>query len=194
MKTSESIIKIAPAFLKAQKEIGSAKKGADNPFFKSKYADLPEVMAVCKQALNDNGIAVLQPVVGEHVQTILLHESGEWFMGKMRIVTKEMNNPQAQGSAVTYARRYGLQSMLFIPAEDDDGESAMARDKSIANIIDVNEIRANKIATGAIKETCKKCGGEMVVSNNTGKVYCKNKCWLEPGPYFDGVDSQDRTR
>ena len=128
METSNSILKIAPALLKAQKAIGSAKKESVNPFFKSKYADLGSVMEACKEALNDNGIMVIQPTgvtdgIG-YVETVLLHESGEWISSTMKITAKTENNPQEQGSAITYARRYSLQSMMFIPAEDDDGEKA----------------------------------------------------------------------
>lgn len=84
-------------------------------------------MEACKEALNENGISVLQPVVNDVVETILLHESGEWISSTTKIIAKTENDPQAQGSAITYARRYGLQSMVFIPAEDDDGEGAMSR-------------------------------------------------------------------
>lgn len=131
MNKSETLIKIAPALLKAQEAMGAAKKDASNPFYKSSYADLGAVMEACKKELNDNGILVLQPVgsdeMGVYVETILLHESGEYISDRMRISQKEENNPQAQGSAITYARRYSLQSMVFIPAEDDDAESAMKR-------------------------------------------------------------------
>lgn len=127
MTTSESITKIAPALLKAQKEIGAAKKGSSNPFFHSKYADLGAVMEACKDALNENGIIVLQPVMGEMLETVLVHESGEWMKSETKIICKQENDPQAQGSAISYARRYGLQSFLFIPADDDDGEKAMNR-------------------------------------------------------------------
>jgi len=136
MKTSESILKIAPAYLKAQKEIGAATKGKVNPFFHSNYADLGEVMETCKKALNDNGISVLQPVGYDlegrgYVETILLHESGEFFSDKMAITVKTANNPQDYGSAVTYARRYALQSMVFIPAEDDDGNKATGLQEAV---------------------------------------------------------------
>jgi hypothetical protein len=130
MDKSESITKLAGALLNAQKKIGAATKGKTNPFFKSSYADLGAVMEACKEALNENGVTVLQPVgsdeQGVYVETVLLHESGEFISDKMRIAVKQANDPQAQGSAITYARRYALQSMVFIPAEDDDGEKAMA--------------------------------------------------------------------
>jgi len=128
MKTSESIIKIAPALLVAQRKIGGAIKGSTNPFFKSSYADLGSVMEACKDALNDAEIAILQPIgsdeLGVYVETVLLHSSGEFISDKMRIAPKSETNPQDQGSAISYARRYSLQSMCFIPAEDDDGEKA----------------------------------------------------------------------
>lgn len=131
MNKSESLIKIAPALLKAQQATGAAKKDAKNPFFHSTYADLGSVMEACKQALNENGITVLQPIgsdeQGVYVETVLIHESGEYISDRMRISVKEENNPQSQGSAITYARRYSLQSIAFIPAEDDDGEGAMKR-------------------------------------------------------------------
>lgn len=123
-----------PALLKAQTEMGAAKKGAANPYFKSKYADLPAVIEVVKDPLNENGIAVFQPTAVRDgksvVVTRLIHSSGEWVEGETEIVVAKQNDPQAQGSAITYARRYGLQSLLSIPTEDDDGELAMGRTKA----------------------------------------------------------------
>lgn len=128
MTHSESLINISKALLKAQKSIGAASKGSINPFFKSKYADLGSVMEACKPALNENDIVVLQPVgsddQGVYVETFLLHISGEYMADRMRISAKSQNDPQAQGSAITYARRYSLQSIMFIPSEDDDAEKA----------------------------------------------------------------------
>ena len=132
MKTSEQILKIAPDFLKAQKELGSAKKNAENPFFHSSYADLNAVISSIKESLNNANISVLQPIghdeQGNYVETMLLHTSGEYFSGKM-LITPIKADPQAEGSAITYARRYGLQSMVLLPAEDDDGETAMQRNE-----------------------------------------------------------------
>jgi hypothetical protein len=125
MNTSPLIAKIAPALLEAQKHTGAAKKDAKNPFFHSTYADLGSVMEACKEALNTAGISVFQPVCGDVVKTRLVHESGEWIESEgTRIISKQPNDAQAQGSAITYARRYDLQSLVFIPAEDDDGNAA----------------------------------------------------------------------
>jgi hypothetical protein len=165
MKTSESIIRIAPALLAAQKEIGSASKDAINPFFKSKYADLGSIMEACKEALNKNGIIVLQPVGTDHMgttslETILLHESGEFMSDTMTVTVKQQNDPQAQGSAITYARRYSLQSMMFIPAEDDDAEKSTDHTPTQVNT----------------DEKCTKCGAPLKISKTGGK-YCSALCW-----------------
>lgn len=122
MTKSESIVKISQALIKAQKNIKSVTKDASNPYFKSKYADLASVINACKDELNNEGITILQPVDGMNVETLLLHESGEYISAQTPIVCKSQNNPQDLGSAITYARRYGLQSMIFLPSVDDDGE------------------------------------------------------------------------
>lgn len=124
---------IISALLKAQKEMQNAKKDASNPFFKSKYADLNSVREAGMPLLNDNNILVLQPMVtidgNEYVKTILLHESGETIESFTKIICKSQNDPQAYGSGVTYARRYGLQSLLSMGADDDDGKQAEKQPK-----------------------------------------------------------------
>lgn len=137
MIKSESLSKLAPALLAAQKNMGTALKDSKNPFFKSKYADLNSIIDAAIPALNAAGIAVLQSpdivqdaFTGKQVsviQTVLLHESGEYIAGSSEIVAAKSNDPQAAGSATTYARRYGLQAMITLKAEDDDGEGAMGR-------------------------------------------------------------------
>lgn len=128
MKTSESITKIASALLKAQMNMGNALKDSKNPFFKSKYADLNSVREACMPSLNANGITALQPMVNikgkNFINTILLHESGEYLSSLTEIIYSKQNDAQAQGSGITYARRYGLQSFVNIGAEDDDGNKA----------------------------------------------------------------------
>lgn len=119
---------IATALVKAQKEMSNPKKGNTNPYFKSKYADLNSVREAVIPILNDNGISVLQPIVhleGKNfVKTILLHESGETIESFTEIVYAKSNDAQAQGSGITYARRYGLQSLVCVGADDDDGNAA----------------------------------------------------------------------
>lgn len=119
---------IAKALIKAQSEMSNALKDAKNPFFKSTYADLNSVREACIPALNNNGIAVLQPIVHienkNFVKTILLHETGEIIESFTEIIISRINDAQSQGSGITYARRYGLQSLVCIGAEDDDGNAA----------------------------------------------------------------------
>ncbi len=127
MDKSESIKSLAEALNKAQDEMGGAAKDATNPFFKSKYADLSSVVQAIKQPFADNGLSYSQLPLFEDgrvgVETILMHISGEWMAGKLLLpVTKQ--DPQAAGSAITYARRYALQAMAGIPSEDDDGSLA----------------------------------------------------------------------
>lgn len=129
---SESLAKLAPALLQAQKNMGVALKDAKNPFFKSKFADLNAIIDASVPVLNAEGIAVLQtPAVNSMgvgvIQTVLLHSSGEYIASETLIQSAKPNDPQALGSAMSYARRYGLQATVTIKAEDDDGESAMDR-------------------------------------------------------------------
>lgn len=120
--------------LNAQKSIEAVEKDAKNPFFKSDYTSLTATILACKQALNDHNIIVLQPIEsdenGVYIATTLIHTSGERLTSKMRITVAKVNDPQAQGSAITYARRYSLKAMFTMFDEDDDGEKAMARTKT----------------------------------------------------------------
>ena len=120
---------IASALLKAQSEMSNPKKGATNPFFKSKYADLNAIREAVIPTLNENGISVLQPIVhvdGKNfVKTILLHESGELMDSLTEIIYNKQNDAQAQGSGISYARRYALQSFVCVGADDDDGQKAV---------------------------------------------------------------------
>lgn len=130
MTTSDTINELATALAKAQGEMGGAKKDAANPFFKSKYADLASVRDACIGPLTKHGIAVLQspstsgPTVS--VETMLLHTSGQWIKGEVSCTAKD-DSPQSVGSAITYLRRYALQSFAGVAPEDDDGEAAQGR-------------------------------------------------------------------
>lgn len=122
------ISNISKALVKAQKEMSNAVKGSNNPFFKSKYADLNAIREAVLPVLNENGVVVLQPTVHiegkNYVKTMLLHESGEFLDCLTEIIYSKQNDAQAQGSGISYARRYGLQSFVCIGADDDDGNAA----------------------------------------------------------------------
>lgn len=127
MNKSESIKNLAVALHKAQSEMRGAKKASDNPFFKSKYADLSEVIDVARTPLQNNGLSFSQFPISEDgkagVETILMHISGEWI-SQILLLACAKQDPQAYGSAITYARRYALQAILGIPSEDDDANLA----------------------------------------------------------------------
>lgn len=117
--------------IKAQKEIESVDKDGKNPFFNSDYTSLNATIQACKEVLNRNNFVVLQPMDsdehGVYVCTTLFHASGQSISSRMRIEPAKDNDPQAQGSAITYARRYSLKSLLCMSDNDDDGEKAMSR-------------------------------------------------------------------
>ena len=127
---SETIGALAAALAKAQSQISGAVKDANNPFFKSKYADLESVWQACRKPLTDNGLSVVQTT--RHTTdtlmliTTLMHASGEWIAGEMPVLMKDYS-PQAQGSGLTYARRYALAALVGIYQTDDDAEAAMSR-------------------------------------------------------------------
>jgi hypothetical protein len=123
---------IAKALVAIQAEMTDAVKDSKNPFFKSKYADLNAVREAVLPAATKHKVAILQPVIlldsGKSVvRTTLVHESGETYSADTEVVCAKQNDPQAMGSAISYSRRYGLQSFFNVGAVDDDGEAGMGR-------------------------------------------------------------------
>lgn len=119
---------IYAAFVKAQKAFGPALKSSTNPHFRSRYADLSACVEAVVDALNDNGIALMQRTHpaenGVAVETILVHESGETLSSGILHVPASKHDAQGYGSALTYARRYSLMATCGIAPEDDDGNAA----------------------------------------------------------------------
>lgn len=147
MRNSESIENIAKAFCEAQAEIGGAVKSAENPFFSSSYANLESVIKTLKPTLIKYGLSFIQlphsDDRGVGVLTRILHSSGEWFEHSFTLPLAKAD-PQAAGSAITYARRYALQSAFGIPSVDDDGEAAMFRIASNREIKTLSELLVTK--------------------------------------------------
>jgi hypothetical protein len=127
---SEQINELAAALSKAQASITGALKDSANPFFKSKYADLASCWDACRKQLTDNGLSVMQTtdIVADTVvvRTTLAHSSGQWISGILPVRAKD-ESPQAQGSGITYARRYALAAMVGLAQIDDDAEAAQGR-------------------------------------------------------------------
>lgn len=131
MQKSESIASLAAALAKAQASMRCALRDSENPHFRSKYADLQSVWEAAREPLAKNGLSVVQvpgtTERGVSVETLLLHESGEYIGGTVEIPLAKMD-AQALGSGLTYARRYGLAAVVGIaPGDDDDAESAVGR-------------------------------------------------------------------
>jgi len=127
MEKSESIKNLALALSKAQSEVKNAVKDSNNPFFKSKYADLTAVWDACRDVLAKYELSICQMPSGKDgkmaLETVLMHSSGE-FVSNSFEMTPSKNDPQGIGSAITYARRYALAAFVGIATEDDDGNAA----------------------------------------------------------------------
>lgn len=128
MNTSTETSEIFAALAKAQAVMGAAKKDSANPFFKSHYADLAQVMETARKPLGDNGLALVQDATVSDsgkvlISTRIIHASGQWVeFGPLPI---QPGKPDAQGTvaAITYGRRAAAQAALGMAAEDDDGNS-----------------------------------------------------------------------
>jgi hypothetical protein len=110
--------------LKVQSEIGAISKKANNPFFKSKYFDINMLIAEVLPILNKHGITLLQPISDGEVCSAISDGSE---VIESRIALPDINDPQKLGSAITYFRRYTLQSLLALQAEDDDANLASGK-------------------------------------------------------------------
>jgi len=135
--------KIAAAFVKAQRAFGPALKSSTNPHFKSRYADLSACIEAVVDALNANGIGLIQRCydagAGVMVETVFVHESGEVLECGILQVPASKQDPQGYGSALTYARRYSLMAACGIAPEDDDGNSASRRTE-VKSTVDEHKI------------------------------------------------------
>lgn len=124
---SDSVAALAAALAKAQGVMSHASKDAQNPHFRSRYADLAAVWSAVREPLSANGLSVVQTVaqgdgtVG--VRSLLLHASGEWICSVLEMPVAQ-KTPQGYGSALTYARRYALAALVGIAQDDDDAEAA----------------------------------------------------------------------
>lgn len=128
MKQSTEIDQLAAALVAIQSEVPAIPKGAENPFFKSKYADLAAVVELASPIVTNHGIAVSQDPdfdgTNDLLTTTLLHVSGQWKSASARLHLPKAD-PQGQGSAITYMKRYAYMAALGLVAEpDDDGQAA----------------------------------------------------------------------
>jgi len=155
MNKSESIAALAAALAKAQAEMENAHKTSSNPHFKSKYADLAEIINTVRPVLAAHGLSVVQfigleagvaiPIVT--VETVLMHSSGEWMSS---VAAAPLSKPDAQGvgSVTTYLRRYSLAAVTGIAQEDDDGNAASRKPsaESVKAALRPNSLTASEMA------------------------------------------------
>lgn len=129
MNKSESIKNLAAALATFHQHVGKVSKDASNPFFKSKYASLPNILEAIAGPLEQSGIVFSQfPTDNNGLSTIIIHaESGEWMESTYVMPVAKQNDPQAVGSAITYARRYALSSAFGLNVDDDDDGNAAAK-------------------------------------------------------------------
>ena len=185
MKTSETVTKLAEAMHAAQAEMTAAIKDSSNPFFRSNYADLNSVIKAIKPAFSKHGLSYTQaPRMEDNcvgVTTRIMHTSGEWMESTLMLPMVKPD-PQAAGSAISYARRYALQAIAGLPAADDDAEFAMARDTtkedravadSLIELMSVDE--PDLLAIGQIWEECDKHQMERLWVSKTKNGYFTQK-------------------
>lgn len=155
---SSELNELFSALSKAQAEMAIAGLNSDNPFFKSKYADMAILVKASRPALVKNGLCVIQQIVPKDgnknaLRTTLGHSSGQWIASRV-VIAPIKPDIQSMGSYITYLKRYCYAALVGIVTgdEDDDGEQAMQRstprhiDK--INIISGEELSTLKIALG----------------------------------------------
>jgi len=158
--------------LSIQQKIGKISKDSTNPFYNSKYFDINSLLEALKPLLNEEGLVVTQPLTHVDgkpaIMTKIMDEDKSY---SETIVLPENNDPQKMGSAITYYRRYALQSMFLLQAEDDDGNKA-----STGYSQPVNTPVQKSTTTTASTLSCDGCKGTNVkhmvgTSKKTGKGY-----------------------
>ena len=173
LNASENLADLAAALCAVQGELKPAIKQADNPFFKSKYVDLPGVWEAIRPLLSKNGLSVVQTFTasadGPTIVTTLMHKSGQWVSSEL-FLKPAKSDPQGVGSAITYGRRYALAAMVGVVAdEDDDGNAASQGGQAYTakvsapfvpcspeNAAKLNEYKKIKIGSDAIEKAFSK--------------------------------------
>lgn len=151
MKKSETITELSKAFAKTQKEMKQPLKDANNPFFKSKYVPLENVVEAITESASKNGLSFTQYPSSDEagnvtVGTLVMHESGEWIEYDPIKMKPVKNDPQSIGSAITYAKRYALSAIFGITSDqDDDGnEATQAKKQPAKQSAQANDPRIDK--------------------------------------------------
>ena len=119
-------LKLLAKLAELKSKVGKLSKDLTNPFFKSKYFDINQLLEQVEPIAHDLGLLILQPLRKNEVTTIIFEvESGESIESSIEL--QSFSDPQKAGSAITYYRRYTLQSLLGLQAEDDDANKAAGK-------------------------------------------------------------------
>ena len=165
MQTSQGVTKITEAIIRAAGKITPLVKDSANPFFNSKYADLNQTVEALRKVLLEEGLWFMQfPTSTENsvgVLTRVVHSSSE-FIEHEFVLPLAKRDPQAAGSAITYARRYALVSIFGLQAVDDDAQSAMP---TPIDEISVERIENLLTETGKKKESLVKHFGVKEIAD-----------------------------
>jgi hypothetical protein len=138
MNHSESISKLSTALVAFHSKMGKVSKDSVNPYFNSKYASLSTILSAVTPVLTEAGLSIVQMPTGENeLQTTLIHSSGEWISSTMKLAPIK-SDPQAQGSAITYARRYAVGAILSLNIDEDDDANAATHGRQSAPVTQAN--------------------------------------------------------
>ena len=132
MEKSEQIIELTKAMFKFHSLVNKINKDGQNPFFKSNYATLSHILEEISEPLQQSGLIITQWPEGSDLITLLIHaDSGQYFQSSYNMPVAKQNDPQAVGSAISYARRYAVSSILSLNIDDDDANKASGKGKTV---------------------------------------------------------------
>ena len=178
MKKSESIKQLAAALMVFHIKIDTIKKDATNPFFKSSYASLSNILDAIKIPLAESDLSFSQHPMGENgLSTILMHKSGEWI-GSHFTMKPVKNDPQGIGSCITYMRRYALAAILGLNIDEDDDGNAASTPSKISNSASSDNINND----------------EKQWLNPKTEQFNKAKAYLETGGKIDAIKAKYKMR
>jgi len=182
MKSSEQINELATALAAAQGEMANASKSSENPHFRSKYADLAEVINCVRPVFSKHGLSFTQMVGYDQglvsVETVMMHKSGQWISGTISAPVSKQD-AQGVGSTTTYCRRYGLAGMAGLAQEDDDANAAVGGNgKAAAKPSPPPKVDPDrehyKIIAGELK-------GALTIADVNG-IIANRKAWIDAMP------------
>lgn len=158
---------LATALAKAQSKLAGAKKDSENPHFRSKYADLASVWEAWQKVGPEHGLSVVQfgriTEAGAVLVTRLMHTSGDYLEGEIPLLHKP--DMQGLGSALTYARRYGLAAMVGVCPEDDDANAAVAPPAAVmSGPLKVLDVTSDPTKTGKARYRVRLSDGRVATT------------------------------